>query len=435
MGDNEDMNVCYYGATHLSLVSSCAAAKLGVNVLVFDPSKFKIEELKAGQLDINEPGLNEVLFDNEKIRFSDDYSSLEEYKIIYMAKDVPTNDAGESDLSEIEENLEEIIQKTRVDTRIIILSQVPPGFTRKLEKRYPKREFFYQVETLIFGKALERALFPERIIFGVSENKQIPKEIKRFLDLFKAPLLIMNFESAELTKISINLFLMASLINTNMIAGVCEKVNADWSSITDALKLDKRIGQHAYLKPGLGFAGGNLERDLKTIKELAYGYTPCQDLMNVWTRNNQYHKSWASNSVKSSLDKIPDKVGVKIGVAGLTYKENTHSLKNSPSLHTISELEDFTIFAFDPVCKDQEIAKKFKFKMCKSFSDIFIDANFVLLLTPWSDFDVEEKEMFSLVEQMNVNNRFIIDPLGIWRKFKKQFEKLNLKYHCIGHIS
>ena len=86
--------------------------------------------------------MNEVLFDNEKFDFPDDYSSLEEYKIIYMAKDVPTNDAGESDLSEIEENLEEIIQKTRVDTRIIILSQVPPGFTRKLEKRYQKENFF-----------------------------------------------------------------------------------------------------------------------------------------------------------------------------------------------------------------------------------------------------------------------------------------------------
>ena len=69
---------------------------------------------------------------------------------------------------------------------------------------------------------------------------------------------------------------MASLINTNMIAGVCEKVNADWSSITDALKLDKRIGQHAYLKPGLGFAGGNLERDLKTIKSWDTATAPCQ---------------------------------------------------------------------------------------------------------------------------------------------------------------
>ena len=49
------------------------------------------------------------------------------------------------------------------------------------------------------------------------------------------------------------------------LAELCERIGADWSDIAPALKLDKRIGPGAYLSPGLGIAGGNLERDLRTI--------------------------------------------------------------------------------------------------------------------------------------------------------------------------
>ena len=72
----------------------------------------------------------------------------------------------------------------------------------------------------------------------------------------------MNYESAELSKISINLMLISSIMTSNTIASYCEKINASWSDIIDTLKLDKRIGKFAYLRPSPGLSGGNLERDL-----------------------------------------------------------------------------------------------------------------------------------------------------------------------------
>ena len=79
----------------------------------------------------------------------------------------------------------------------------------------------------------------------------------------------MRYESAELAKISINMCLVASVTTANTLAELCEKIGADWSEIVPALKLDKRIGQYAYLAPGLGIAGGNLERDLATVCSFA----------------------------------------------------------------------------------------------------------------------------------------------------------------------
>ena len=78
----------------------------------------------------------------------------------------------------------------------------------------------------------------------------------------------MSYESAELTKISINLFLASTITSSNVLTKVCEKVGASWDDITPALKLDKRIGKHAYLKSGLGISGGNIERDITSIKKL-----------------------------------------------------------------------------------------------------------------------------------------------------------------------
>ena len=79
----------------------------------------------------------------------------------------------------------------------------------------------------------------------------------------------MRYESAELAKISINCCLVASVVVANTLAELCERIGAEWSEIAPALKLDRRIGPHAYLAPGLGIAGGNLERDLATVQRMA----------------------------------------------------------------------------------------------------------------------------------------------------------------------
>ena len=80
---------------------------------------------------------------------------------------------------------------------------------------------------------------------------------------------------------------------TNTLAEICEAIGADWSEIAPALKLDRRIGPHAYLKPGLGIAGGNLERDLVTVKGLAKEFGTEAGIMDAWQRNSAHAKSWA----------------------------------------------------------------------------------------------------------------------------------------------
>ena len=62
----------------------------------------------------------------------------------------------------------------------------------------------------------------------------------------------MRFESAELTKIAINMCLVSSVSVANTLAELCEAIGADWSEMVPALKLDRRIGPYAYLAAGPG---------------------------------------------------------------------------------------------------------------------------------------------------------------------------------------
>ena len=148
----------------------------------------------------------------------------------------------------------------------------------------------------------------------------------------------MEYESAEIAKISINLLLASSVTTTNILSELCEKMSADWNDIVPALKLDKRIGKFAYIKPGLGISGGNIERDIVTVKSLLRKKSPPDLLLKNILENSQYMKTWISRILTKEI--ILDKKNkISIGIVGAN-KENTNSIKNSPIIDLLNYLKN-----------------------------------------------------------------------------------------------
>jgi UDPglucose 6-dehydrogenase len=263
---------------------------------------------------------------------------------------------------------------------------VPPGFTRKLAPSLSRRSdrLIYQVETLIFGRAVERALQPERFIIGCAEpGAPLPRSLQAFLESFGCPLLRMRYESAELAKISINCCLVASVSVANTLAELCERIGADWSEIAPSLKLDRRIGPFSYLSPGLGIAGGNLERDLATVCRLADEVGSDAGVVRAWTANSRYRKDWALRVLHERV--LQDNPRPVLGILGLAYKEDTHSTKNSPSLALIEHLAPFDIAVYDPVVP-ATAAPHPRARGAASPLDACRNADAVLIMTPWRQF-------------------------------------------------
>jgi len=396
------VTVGFAGMTHLGLVSATAVASRDFDVVCYDADAALIERLKRGELPVSEPELDDLLRSNgARQTFSADIASLSDCDVVYIAPDIPTDDAGRSDTSGIKTLIAQVNDVLARDAVLVVLSQVEPGFTRKLSAP-PLERRFYQVETLVFGRAVERATRPERYIVGCADPRApLPAAFCAVLEAFGCPILPMRYESAELAKISINFCLVASVSVANTLAEVCEAIGADWSEIAPSLKLDRRIGQYSYLTPGLGISGGNLERDLRTVLEIGGARGTDVGLVQAWLHNSDYRKDWTFRTLRDAvLAKKPD---AAIAVLGLAYKENTHSTKNSPSLKLLSQIESNDVRVHDPVVS----AKVVPFaKGCQRALDCLDGADVAVLATPWPEY----RELSLDEMKRRMRGRTIIDP-------------------------
>ncbi|MGK5094546.1 nucleotide sugar dehydrogenase [Deltaproteobacteria bacterium TL4] len=395
----------FAGLTHLGLNSAVAAAAKGFQVVGFHEDLELVQKLRKGEPPILEPQLPELMREHhERLTFSAETSCLSACQIVYIAVDVPTDDQGVSDLSPIEKMIQRAASAMKQDALLVILCQVPPGFTRTIT--WPAERLYYQVETLIFGRAIERAMFPERFIVGCANPGQsLNPKLSEYLQAFGCPILPMRYESAELAKISINMCLVASVSTANTLAEICEHIGADWSEIVPALRLDKRIGQSAYLTPGLGISGGNLERDLATILSYAQKHHTDGGVVSAWVANSRYRKEWAWRTLNELV--LSCQVNPKIAVLGLTYKENTHSIKNSPSIALLERLNSYPIKAYDPAA-DLHVTGK-NVERVESAITAMEQADVLLVMTPWPEFrSIEVQELAK-----TMTGKIVIDPYKI----------------------
>lgn len=216
----------------------------------------------------------------------------------------------------------------------------------------------------------------------------------------------MRYESAELAKIAINCCLVSSISVANTLGELCEKIGADWSEIAPALKLDRRIGQYAYLSPGLGIAGGNLERDLNTVMRYASAYGTDAGAVEAWVRNSRYRRDWVLRLLHDQLlDYAPNP---KIVVWGLAYKQDTHSTKNSPALALIDHLGAFGLSAYDPVVPVSAVLNR-ALEQKQSALDACEGADILIIMTPWEEF----KDTAPADIKAHMAGSIIVDPYGV----------------------
>jgi len=396
----------FAGMTHLGLVSGVSASEKGFRVVCFDPDPARIEPLTRRALPVSEPQLDELVARNSgRLSFTSNSADLSACDVIYVAPDVPTDDQGGSDLGPINVLLDKVLDASRADAVIVVLSQVPPGFTRGRQRA--GRILYYQVETLIFGRAVERALLPERYIVGCADPAQpLPDAYRTFLEAHGCPILPMRYESAELAKISINMCLVASVSTANTLAELCEKIGADWSEIVPALKLDRRIGQYSYLAPGLGIAGGNLERDLATVCAFADRHGTDAGVVRSWIANSRHRRDWAATTIRSAL--LEANPSATVAVWGLAYKENTHSVKNSPSLATLAQLPGVKLRLHDPLVPASAAAHAAAEGVPDPLAALR-GADALMILTPWPQY----REVAPAAIATAMRGRIVLDPYAV----------------------
>jgi len=423
------MKIGFIGLSHLGLIYSLSTASKGFEVIAYTSDESLATRCRVGYMPIEEPGFNELLKTySHRISYTSEIEQLKKCELIFYSLDVLTDERNESDTNPLTRLIYATAPSLASGTTIILLSQVSPGYTRKLvaelTTKHEIKAFYYQVETLVFGSAVQRALNPERFIVG-SENPLSPLIpcYSQWHAAFKCPVLVMRYESAELAKIAINFFLVSTVTTTNTLAEVCEVIGADWKEIAPALRLDKRIGPYAYLKPGLGISGGNLERDLVTIQNIASKYGTDASVIGAWQSNSTYRRNWVLRYIHREL--LTTTSRPLIAVWGIAYKEDTHSIKNSASIEFIQTYPNLQIRAHDPVAKLPDTGCDHVTVVSDPLEAIN-GADALLLMTPWRQYSyIAAAEI-----KLRLKGLLVLDPYGLLNETDCIAAKLD--YHRLG---
>ena len=117
-------------------------------------------------------------------------------------------------------------------------------------------------------------------------------------------------------------------------------------------------------------------------------------------------KSWVYRILEKEKI-LSQKNRYSIGILGLAYKENTNSVKNSPTLNLLRKLKNNKITIYDPAAKLEK-----KIKNCNQINNInFLlkISNVIIVMTPWNEF----KKVSKILEKHKKKNIILIDPYRI----------------------
>jgi len=403
----------FLGLSHLGVVSSIGWASLGDAVVAVDLDPEPVSRLRRGELPVLEPSLDALFAATRgRMTFATDVSLVRDAPLVVVARDVPTDSGNASDTSLVTALIDAAIPHLRDGVTLVVMSQVPPGFTRRLgeqiRSRRPELTFslYYWIETLIFGNAVERFLKPERIMLGCADpTAPLPTALDARLARFQSTVFRLRYESAELTKTAINLYLCAAVTYANTLADLCEAVGADWSEMMAPLRLDRRIGPAAYIRPGLGIAGGNLERDLVTLRELCRSGGVDSAFIDTLIDYNSRRYQWVHRKLDAHVFSAVSRP--VLAVWGLAYKRNTRSTKNSMALRVIGDLRDRAdVRAWDPVVGAGDV--DVPVKVVGDAAEALDGADALLVLTDWPEFATPPAEALR-----RMRRRVVIDCVGI----------------------
>lgn len=428
------MIVTFIGHGYVGLVTAAVISDFGNTVYVIGHTKEKIEQLKKGIIPIYEPGLEELVKKNIKAKrliFTLDYKpAIPSSDVVFIAVGTPTTKTGDADLSSVLSVAEKISQNLEGYTVVATKSTVPTGTNKKiskiLEESKPKGtevEYASVPEFLREGSAISDTLNPDRIVIG-TESKRAQDALVKLHEPINAPLVLTNFETAELIKYAANSFLAMKISYANAIAKLSESLGADALNVLKGIGMDKRIGD-MFLSPGPGYGGSCFPKDVKALISIAkdndYPFSLLEEVENI---NHQ-----AKRDIVRKARKILKEVrGKKIGVLGLAYKANTDDMRDAPAIDIISLLQNdgAKISAFDPKSMENasEVLKNIDFK--KDAYSVADGADLLLVLTEWSEF----KELDFAEIKKRMKNPAIIDARNLYNQ--EDLRKIGFNYTGVG---
>jgi len=426
------MKVCVVGSGYVGLVTAACLADFGNTVVCVDKDRKKVSELKKGIIDFYELGLKELVLKNSnagRLIFTTELKAgVVPSEIVFLAVGTPSLPHGEADLSAVETVARQTVKILKSNKRlfkaIAVKSTVPVGTCARVASIFRSEglmaknyEIVSNPEFLREGKAVADFLHPDRIVVGAVSSKAcgLMAELYRPLN---ARIVFMDQKSSEMVKYASNVFLATRISLVNELANICEKVGADVRKVVEGAGYDKRIG-HSYLKPGIGYGGSCLPKDVAALIHLAKTNGNEAILLKSVHQVNINQRKKFVEKIVSLLRKVKGKT---VCIWGLSFKPQTDDLRDAPSLTIIGYLlkEGFNVRAYDPMANEKAKLIFSQVKYCPDPYSAAKGSDVIALVTEWNEFrEVDfgklkkHTKKLVIVDGRNVLNEEVMKEQGI----------------------
>jgi UDPglucose 6-dehydrogenase len=394
------MKISIFGTGYVGLVVGACLAENGNHVIAVDIDEDKIARLKRGEIPIYEPGLSELVARNvaeERLSFSTDFDhAVVSSKILFVAVGTPQGEDGSADMSHVLAVAKGIARVMNEPKVVVLKSTVPVGTNRKVKESVASlTEHSVGVvsnpEFLKEGAAIDDFLRPDRVVIGTDEPETaaVMEELYRPFVRTGNPILVMDPESAELTKYAANAMLASRISFINEIARLCEKVGADVSQVRRAVGADRRIG-HAFLFPGVGYGGSCFPKDIRALARTARDAGLELKIVEAIEEVNEDQKLFLLSKIRRHFD--DDLNGKTVALWGLAFKPRTDDMREAPSLSLVRGLvrAGARVRAYDPEAT-REAKAQLKdvdghITYCRKSYEACDGADALVLVTEWNEF-------------------------------------------------
>jgi UDPglucose 6-dehydrogenase len=399
------------GLGFVGLTTAIGFGEKGYKVFGYDQDNEKADLISKKQIPFFEPHLEEKLckhFGNNFELANSLESSVAQSEIIFLCVGTPTKEDGSVDLTYLLKATGDILKclsKERFTT-LVVKSTVPPS-TLAVEIAQLIEGYGFSIgediglatnpEFLREGFAWLDFIEPDRIVIG-AESQRVHKILRALYEPFQAPVISVNYNTAEFIKYLSNTLLSTLISFSNdmsMIAGSIGDIDIPVAFKT--LHGDKRwhgspAAMSSYVYPGCGFGGYCLPKDTQALGSMAEKHHYRSKLLESVMEVNKSVGPFLVDRLKSSI-----KMDKRIAILGLSFKPSSDDVRETPSaiiIHLLLEAGYENLIAYDPLAIDS-FRKQYSYDIeyGDSLELAIKDADAVVILTAWQEFR-EKKELF-----------------------------------------
>ena len=329
------------GLGYIGLPTALMMASHGVEVVGTDYNKELVATLNAGKTTFKEEGLDE-LFNaavNSGIKFTTEYQTTDTYIV-----SVPTpydKFSKKVDACYVVAALKEIMKVCPKGAIVVIESTISPGTIDKYVRPVIEENGF------TIGKDLHLVHAPERIIPGNmvhelihnnrivgADSREIGEKIKQYYASFcEGDIVVTDIRTAEMTKVVENTFRAVNIAFANELARICRHDNMDVYEIIRICNMHPRVN---ILQPGPGVGGHCRSVDPWF---LVGDYPSLAKVIDESMRTNDSQPTFVLNRIYEIMKENNITDNRRVGLYGLTYKENVDDIRESPTLQLLEAQE------------------------------------------------------------------------------------------------